>query len=295
MTLVIQKPLVLSKAFTWNETVWNPSMISTALWLDAADANTVTQSSGVITSWSDKSGNNRTASAAGNPTYSATGMSTSKPAVQLDGTDDRFVSSITGINSFNALDVFIVVQSTAAAAENVNSAIFWGYGNIGSANGIYSANSALALLSSTGVLNNETIALALENINFLSGRIGSTTYSRSANTAQLLQSTFSTTGIILRSNSTTVTLDLNNSITTSSNAAPSNIGYTIDSDLHIGAFRAVGGITNSPAIKFGEFIVLSTTASTETRQRIEGYLAHKWGLAANLPSNHPYKTVGPTP
>lgn len=29
-------------------------------------------------------------------------------------------------------------------------------------------------------------------------------------------------------------------------------------------------------------------------QRIEGYLAWKWELQANLPTNHPYKNVVPT-
>jgi hypothetical protein len=46
--------LVLKKEFTWNETVWNPSMISTALWLDAADASTVTTVSGAVSQWNDK-------------------------------------------------------------------------------------------------------------------------------------------------------------------------------------------------------------------------------------------------
>jgi len=27
--------------------------------------------------------------------------------------------------------------------------------------------------------------------------------------------------------------------------------------------------------------------------KIEGYLAHKWGLTTDLPSNHPYKTIAP--
>ena len=274
--------------------LWTPAEITTALWLDAADFNTVTQSGGAITSWADKSGNNRTATAAGNPTYSATGMSTSKPAVQLDGTDDRFVSIITGIGSFNALDVYMVVQSTAGAGADTNSAIFWGYGNISSAFGPYPASRALAFNSSVGALSGEAIGAVVENASFAAGRLGSSTYSRSANTAQLLQSNFSTTGTALRSSGSAVTLDLASQITTSTNAAPSNIGYTVDSDLHIGAIRASGGLSVSPAIKFGEFIVLSTTASTDTRQRIEGYLAHKWGLTAGLPSDHPYKSAAPT-
>jgi hypothetical protein len=41
--------------------------------------------------------------------------------------------------------------------------------------------------------------------------------------------------------------------------------------------------------KIGELIVLEN-ASDETRLKFEGYLAHKWGLADKLPSDHPYKT-----
>ena len=38
----------------------------------------------------------------------------------------------------------------------------------------------------------------------------------------------------------------------------------------------------------GEFIVLNST-DLEDRQKLEGYLAHKWGLSHNLPTAHPYK------
>ena len=33
--------------------------------------------------------------------------------------------------------------------------------------------------------------------------------------------------------------------------------------------------------------------SQSNSDKIEGYLAHKWGLAADLPSSHPYKTQAP--
>ena len=29
-------------------------------------------------------------------------------------------------------------------------------------------------------------------------------------------------------------------------------------------------------------------------QEVEGYLAHKWGLEASLPADHPYKNATPT-
>jgi hypothetical protein len=38
-----------------------------------------------------------------------------------------------------------------------------------------------------------------------------------------------------------------------------------------------------------EAIVYSVAISTSQRQELEGYLAWKWGLQGNLPSNHPYK------
>jgi hypothetical protein len=47
--------------------------------------------------------------------------------------------------------------------------------------------------------------------------------------------------------------------------------------------------------QIAEIVFTESATSTFVRQRIEGYLAHKWGLTSNLPAGHPYKTVGPTP
>ena len=274
---------------------WDPSLISTALGLDAADVITITESGGAITTWADKSGNSHNATADGNPTYSATGMSTNKPAVQLDGTGDGFVSSITGIGSFNALDVYMVTQTTAAAAADTNSAIFWGYGNAGAASGGYPAASGLILASSTGLTTGETIVLASESSAFPNGRVSSSTYTRAANTIQILNSNTSTSGFSLLANGSAVTLDLTSEITASTNAAPSSKSYTIDNNFYVGFFRANGTLFYGAAIKFAEIIVSSTLLSADNRQKVEGYLAHKWGLTANLPADHPYKTALPVP
>ena len=40
-----------------------------------------------------------------------------------------------------------------------------------------------------------------------------------------------------------------------------------------------------------EFIILDETASTDTQNIVEGYLAHKWGLSGSLPSGHAYKST----
>jgi len=44
----------------------------------------------------------------------------------------------------------------------------------------------------------------------------------------------------------------------------------------------------------GELIVIEGIPDNDDRQRIEGYLAHKWGSTALLPADHPYKSAAPT-
>lgn len=59
----------------------------------------------------------------------------------------------------------------------------------------------------------------------------------------------------------------------------------------------VGNFDNQPSGGSGmqyEIIALSAVPSPEDRQRIEGYLAWKWGLQANLQVNHPYRNAAPT-
>ena len=55
-------------------------------------------------------------------------------------------------------------------------------------------------------------------------------------------------------------------------------------------FASSGG--QSPDGAIGE-VILTKDLSEETRLKIEGYLAHKWGLTANLPSDHIYKSNAP--
>lgn len=46
--------------------------------------------------------------------------------------------------------------------------------------------------------------------------------------------------------------------------------------------------------RIAEVVWMTANGSTTLRQRVEGYLAHKWGLTANLPADHPYKSTAPT-
>lgn len=66
-----------------------------------------------------------------------------------------------------------------------------------------------------------------------------------------------------------------------------------------GAWTAIApyGYNNATAFSFtgqqGELIFLSAVPDTDTRQKFEGYLAHKWGMAWRLDVSHPYKSSPP--
>lgn len=52
--------------------------------------------------------------------------------------------------------------------------------------------------------------------------------------------------------------------------------------------------TNKFAGLFAELVLVNAQVSLDNRQRMEGYLAWKWGLQGNLPVGHPYKNSPPT-
>jgi hypothetical protein len=51
-----------------------------------------------------------------------------------------------------------------------------------------------------------------------------------------------------------------------------------------------GSCTN---MNLGEFLIFNSTLTNFQRQQMEGYLAWKWGLNSQLPTNHPYWTNDP--
>ena len=54
----------------------------------------------------------------------------------------------------------------------------------------------------------------------------------------------------------------------------------------------IGG-TDKGKFVLGELIYMDTTPSAANIEKLEGYLAHKWGLEGNLPGGHTYKSSAP--
>jgi hypothetical protein len=63
-----------------------------------------------------------------------------------------------------------------------------------------------------------------------------------------------------------------------------NVGYSIGGQYTTP--RKTHGV-------MGEILMVEST-TTPIREKIEGYLAHKWGMQASLPNEHPYKSSVPT-
>lgn len=59
----------------------------------------------------------------------------------------------------------------------------------------------------------------------------------------------------------------------------------------IGCYSSGGAATNYQGL-WGEMVAVRVCA-THVRQRLEGYLAHRWGLAEKLAGTHPYRNAPP--
>lgn len=64
--------------------------------------------------------------------------------------------------------------------------------------------------------------------------------------------------------------------------------------LQMGGQTVSGGLIGvSVPQDLAEVIVVPAALSDDDRQKLEGYLAHKWALADLLPDDHPYKAAPP--
>lgn len=269
---------------------WTPSQITTALWLDAADSSTVTaDGSNLISQVNDKSGNNRnfTASSGARPTYSS---STLNGLAVFTYSGSQWLTSSSSAATWNFLHhsggAEVVGVWKAGNTSDPNTLYgFWGTnGGTVNSEGIYqrwddrSANNfnnalVIATYASSGtiILDASSNSVHAANAATILGASLNLNSSTAANKTRHIVN-----GVVLAGNNTI-----------NSNVANTTATYA----LQIGAAgNNVWSLTGYVA----EFLVFNSQLSTTNRQLVEGYLAHKWGLTANLPSDHPYKSAAPT-
>lgn len=277
----MRRPLARSLALMARRRLWTPLRASTApvLGVDAARTDTLVLSGNSASQWNTLIGTANLTQATGSAqlTYEATGFGGYAPCLASDG-GDWMQATITGLQSYTALDVYMVLQTTAAAAADTNTLIPWGYRE----------SPVYAWSSSTTSFAGERIVFAYGG----SGRLGSSGYARAASTPQILNTKNSTAGTQLFSDGLVVSLNLAAAMSVASNTSPASIGFASD------VFYLFGiGASISPAAKIKELWIFSSILSDADRQKMEGYLAHNnwriYGQPVPLPSTHPYFSVPP--
>ena len=250
--------------------LWTPAEITTALWLDAADADTITLNGSNVSQWDDKSGNDRHATQGGStaqPGYSMASWEETKPALSFDGSNDTLICS--GYKSVDTSQphtyIAVIKSNTLSVMPFVIAQLYDGGSGVSRESALFGVSSSFSMTNSfafgprpSGLNNQARIAHSTD----ASVLIGVATIGNNA---------------LWRNG------DINDS------RATTLINNNTD-DLRIGS-RSGGGETFSGLIV--EVIMLDFAADTDTRQKIEGYLAWKWGLAASLPAEHPYKDAAP--
>jgi hypothetical protein len=234
---------------------FSPLSTSPALWLDANDYATFTFSSGTnISSWADKSGNARNATGVNSPVYTSS-------SVYLSGSS-YFTVNLDFIASYPDHSAFFVITPTNGV--NIYGAINGGVG----------ANSLHVGFSST---------TAYRVNHWGNDWYPNTTAAyKSGGQRNLLNFDWINTGgagKAVRANGT--------------------VEGTIGQTGQIGAMSGGGTIGNvvGQGILTGYIneviFILNPNITTLNRNKLEGYLAWKWGIQANLPAGHPYLSAAP--
>lgn len=252
---------------------WSPMELSAnlALWLDASDTSTIALSGSNVSQIKDKSLNARNltqATGVFQPLYVASGVH-GRPALQFAAGD--FMSTAAGFGSQTQRHVFTVNTYATGAAD---------YQYCWATNITTTTGSAfIPRVSATGedwVLD-DLVAFgngfpSTQNPRYVATRTQSTSHN-------IYQVALGNAESVIRINS------LANGtprIQTLANVAVDNNAFTIS--------RA----TQSLIGEISELVYIDGTLTLANRERMEGYLAWKWGLVASLPVGHPYKSIPPT-
>lgn len=278
--LICPRGQSLSRRFAPN---WTPAALGSALalWLDAADASTITLNGSTVSQWNDKSGNGRNvsqATAANQPTFTASGLN-GKPVLTFDGADWLFNANPGAlIRNVAGGTVAGVVNYTNATIQRIPIATM-----IGTGAGVRLA-AGLQAAGTTNILSRRLDAEA-----GASSVASPPAYTNGTNLIQVGVARYSAGALD----------QFVNGVAGGTGTFPSS-GNSSDTDsatLVIGGTSTDDGVTlngNQMLGFVGEVVYTNTALSATDRQRLEGYFAWKWGLEASLPAGHPFRNTPPT-
>ncbi len=265
---------------------WTPAMLgsSLAVWLDAADASTVTTSGGLVSQWRDKSGHGRNASQGDDllkPTYvenAINGKQTMRFAPEGGAAKDKLKVSFSVTQ--NNLTVFVIAKKPSAGSATHEYSRLVSFRN--------TADDA-QMIGDFGNTKGWAPAFFGRSVTFSGVAAPNVvTYRNWASiTAQSL--TYGVVHIVGSTiNGSNVTLRLNGTETT---------GTTSATPMNADQMLIGGSAYETESEMYGDIaeVIVTTALSTTEQKTLEGYLAWKWGLSGNLPGNHDYKLQAPVP
>ena len=292
-TLFVKKNTVVSAGPVLFTATTFPEL---AFWFDAYNATGVTKdTNNKVSSFNDKSGNNRNMiqpTAAYQPTFSATAVN-GKPGISFTNVKNVTLNNLYGDSNAQAFQL-------TSLTNNINKsiAIFGvtsGNGNKFGRGGVYNNNIIIFTSNSTtaiyGLAHGTNTNYFTVTTTDSSYRLESYISNRSNGTSSVKKN-----GVLFGSKTYNPD-NINNIIDSLGNQE-----YTINENkIYMGAY----GTLSTPSISSVNALYLNGTVceilvytsdtgsefTEDFRDKIDGYLAWKWGLNGNLPADHPYKNV----
>jgi hypothetical protein len=250
-------PVAIPKPIGSSRIGLDPRSISGCqLWLDAADSTVFSLTGSSVTQWRDKSGNGR------NLGVGSGTISYANNAITL-ASSYMFVTSAVDLTNF----AFFIIAKTNGSVNN--QTVFGARPNTAS---VFNSVDGFGFY-----MDFQTA------IRFYGNPFGNSAFSA-------FSATISTPNIFSFASGPTVINSWFNGNSVSGAASQPNRTNTAQG-FAIGAEWSGSSYVNLfVTASIYEIIVYNTSSfSTNQRQQVEGYLAWKWGLVANLPSSHPFK------
>lgn len=314
-----------------SESFWSPLQLSPSVWLDASDSASVVLTSGAVSQWSDKSGNNR---------HATQGTAANRPTLvnryNLVTYSEQFDNAI-----WDKLGLSVTANAVADP-RGTTTADFIKENSAGGAHGINYTSSGISIVNGSNyifsvylkangrdVVNvyGDAVAGYLNSsstkVNLTTGTVVSLGGATSASVTSVGNGWYRVSITATATNSTAspgvyLTDGTNQSYTGDNTSGvyiwgaqlvladvfPANTYQSIaasnsyDTGPQFPTYLLFDGVDDSLNISswgnIAEVVFCTSNLSAQHRQAVEGYLAWKWGLTDNLPVGHPYKSVAPT-
>jgi len=235
------------------------SFAGPTFWLDSLAASSVILSGSNVIAWNDTSGSgNHFTASGGTITYGNTGKINNRPAIHFTTgfpTVTRLSRTLALSSGVNYFSIFMVLSQTGVSGTGSNSHLF----------------------------NSSDTTLSIQNLTDTSSNLIVRAGSFSNNSGKNIVTTPPTVALISYIAGNSAALFLNGFTTNISNATTPVVGTSLPWSISGTGFLG----------SFGEIICYPSALPAENRQRVEGYLAWKWGLQSNLSTNNPFSLYPP--